>query len=90
MNTPQLKIIMGSSPTNTLVYIDDEPVGLIQNIKVEVSVDNPFPNIEITFPNLFDKHYQSINGGLTKDLAYHIERLEKIPGVTIKLKELFE
>ncbi len=57
MKTPKLKIIIGNSSTNTLVYIDDEPVGLIQNIKVEIDVTSTLSKMEITFPNLFDKHY---------------------------------
>lgn len=40
MSIPKLKIIIEEAPTKCLVYIDDEPIGPIQNIRAEVSCND--------------------------------------------------
>jgi len=65
---------------------------MIQNINIELDANEFFPKVEITFPDLFDEmeRYDNSYDSLTKDLAYTIERLRKIPGVSIKLKSLYD
>jgi len=87
MKTPELKIIIGATPSDCNIYIDDEQIGIIQNIKVELNVADLFPKIEITFPDLFDEKHSTLED-LTKKLACTIEKLKDIPNVTVKLKEL--
>lgn len=39
---------------NTVIYINNEPIGCIQNIKIDIGV-NSIPKIEVTFPNFDSK-----------------------------------
>ena len=95
----EIKIIMKFKDNETLkssktmLYIDDNPIGCIQNIKLEVDAHNYFPNLTITFPNLeSDKidpsYYKKPN--LLDDVKMYIEKLKNIHGVNIVLEEIFK
>jgi hypothetical protein len=81
------------SPTSSvIVYLDNQPVGLIQNIKFEADTDSPIPKLEITFPNLesdkIDQSYRK-SSNLLDTLKYYRELFSKLPSVTVLMKELF-
>lgn len=95
----EFKIIMkfdDSKPTavapNTTVYLDDEPVGVIQEFKFQVSTDQFTPQLEITFPNLespkIDPSYKKLPN-LISTVKAQIERLKIVPNIKVVLKEIF-
>lgn len=71
----------------TNISLDDEQIGLVQDIKFHASVNDVIPNLEITFPDLrpYKTHPQLIN----RVEAYK-KLLSDIPGVKIHLKEIFD
>lgn len=80
-----LKIEYDLDTKNTIVYLRDEAVGLIQDFEFRASVDEKLPQIEFTFPDL--REWQS-DGKLFRDFQ-HIEELllaAKQLGNNIKIK----
>jgi hypothetical protein len=96
----QIKIIMEydeegidvdqTSPLKKMrVYMDEQPIGCIQNFELSASADSFYPKLEITFPDfcdaeidpLFDNHF-------AKDIDYYTQTLSQIPGVKIILQPL--
>ena len=73
--------------TKTNIIVDDERIGLVQDIKFHASAIDVISNLEITFPNLRPHitHSKLIN----KIEAYK-KLLGDIPGVKIHLKEIFD
>ena len=82
----ELKVILGATSAETLVLIDDQPIGLIQDIKFHVSVENPTPQIEIVFPNLMP--FRNTNRQMVEQLELHLEELKKLPHVKVTLEDL--
>lgn len=100
----ELKIIMtynmddGEAEVPTLsqktsIYLDGKQVGLIQDIKVQATVEEILPKVDITFPNLFDSNIAShyANQGpdnLVNMLKTTISDLKDLPNVNVVLKDL--
>lgn len=99
----ELKIIMtydmgeDELPTlsqKTTIYLDGKQVGLIQDIKVQATVEEVLPKVEVTFPNLFDMNidpaYYANQGpdGLVSMLKDTITNLKDLPNVNVVLKDL--
>lgn len=82
----ELKVIMGETARDTIVLVDDEQIGFIQELKFHVSVDQQIPIIEMVFPDL-EPFKESNRTSVTK-LDRHMELLREIPNVKITLKEL--
>ncbi len=82
----------GSPHTKTIVYLDNEPVGLLQSLKLLVDANSFFPELELTFPNF---HSNKINpeyfnnSTLLEETDRYIKRLQKVPGIKISFKEIF-
>jgi hypothetical protein len=85
MNKNILKIEYDLDTKNTIIYLRDEAIGLIQDFEFRASVENPIPQIEFTFPDLKEWH-----GKLFQNLQYHEENLlaAKQLGNNIKIKFL--
>ena len=75
------------SPTSSVtVYLDNQPVGLIQNLKFEADTDSDVPKLEITFPNLeSDKIDQSFKekSNLLDTLKFYKGMFSRLPSVTV-------
>ena len=88
----ELKIVIGTNIHETLVYLNDEPIGLIQDIKIHANCGQPYPTVEIVFPNLFDLEIDPTyyhHSPLLKQLAQHLWDLSDVPNLKITLKDLF-
>ena len=88
----EIKIVIGPKTYETLVYLNDEPIGFIQEIKIHVNCNEPYPVVEIVFPNLFEMavastYYQS--SPMPRQLAQTMWDLSDVPNVTVTLKSLF-
>lgn len=72
------------------VYIDNNIVGCIQDLKFSADTENFLPKLEITFPDLAGLKELSSERECVfiKDVQYHIDNLKVIPGIDIKLKSL--
>ena len=96
-NDRELKIIakfkndQPISFSNVMIYLDNEPVGCVQDFNFHVDVLNGC-NVEITFPNLksekIDKSYYK-TPNLVSSVEMHIERLKSILGIKLNLKDIF-
>jgi len=95
MKDKEIKIVMKTSyndetgeaslsPYDTVIYINDTPIGCIQDLKIEVNAGNKFPYVEITFPRteILCPSYQ-------KDVERNKRLLENIPNVKINTIDLF-
>ena len=82
----ELKIIVGETNANTIVLLNNQQLGLIQDIKVNVSVDSPSPEVEITFPNIFS--FADTNKELVELLKNQLDLLKSVPNVKVNLKAL--
>lgn len=83
---PELKIVMsGPSSDKIIVYVDGQPIGLIQDIKFHASV-NDSPTVEIIFPNLFP--FKSSNKSTVDQLEQQMDLLKKVPNVKVTLQNL--
>lgn len=83
----EFKVILGATSMETKVFIDDKPVGLIQEIKFVANAATGETDTELTFPDL--QEYKMAGGGLAKDLEYTLELLKEIPHVKVVLKPIW-
>lgn len=94
----EIKIIMkfedndALRSSKTMLYLDNTPIGCIQNMKLEVDAYSHLPNLTITFPNLeSDKidpsYYEKPN--LLNTVKMYVDMLKNIHGVNIVLKKIF-
>lgn len=87
----ELKVILGPTAHETLVLVDNEPIGLIQDIKFHVGVNHTVPDIEIVFPNLLgpgvDADYAQ-NSVMVRQLKKTLELLKDLPHVKVTLQDL--
>lgn len=71
--THEFKIVMsGPNTSNVKVFLDDQVIGLIQDIKFLASTTFDTPIIEIVFPDLFSLQHKS---PLTKSLQENIIKI---------------
>lgn len=87
----ELKIIMGSTPMQTIVMIDNQPIGLIQDIKFHVGVDSAESEIEIVFPDFFSGDLDPLyvaTSPFIKELQHTLEILKEMPHVKVRLEKL--
>jgi len=75
----------------TVLYLDDEPIGVIQEINFNIKADDHVGHMEITFPDLHSEKIDATyaNSSFVKEVDARIEQLKAFPGIIIKLKELF-
>lgn len=84
----ELKIISkGPSVAQTVVFVGEKPIGLIQRIKFTASVTDPFSEIEIIFPDLLSIPWYS-NESLLNSLKENLELLKEFPNVKVVLEKL--
>lgn len=83
----ELKVILGATSHETMVYIDDQPVGLIQEIKFVANATTGTTDIELTFPDF--QEYRATNGGFAKQLEDTIELLKEMPHIRVLLKPIW-
>lgn len=84
----ELKIIAGSEPHTTKVFVDDKPIKLIQKITFIAEAQNVFNNVEIVFPDLMSIPSYPDNNGLLATLKENIELLKDMSNVKITLEKL--
>lgn len=77
----QLIIMVGETTADTLIYVDGQPVGWVQEVKLHVSVDAK-PEVEIIFPDLRKFRLNS-----AARVAESVALLEGMPHVKATLKE---
>ena len=71
-----------------LVTVNGEAVGLIQNLKVELDVQQTTPHVEITFPDLREFQDSPRGSSVKSMLVENLERLQGIPFLDIQFKKL--
>lgn len=82
----ELKVIMGDSAHNTRVLLDDEPVGLIQEISFHAKAGENGTKIVLVFPNPKDL---PLNSPLAKELESKLEILKEMPHVGVILQPIW-
>ncbi len=76
------------------LYHDDEPIGCVQRLKFSADAEKPFPELEITFPDLHDPEIDNStypspsSASFVKDVDEHIRDFAKIVGVKTLIKGL--
>ncbi len=83
----ELKVILGATARETLVFIDDQPVGLIQEIKFVANAETGKTDIELTFPDF--REYATTNGAFAKQLDSTLELLKEMPHIRVLLKPIW-
>ena len=78
----ELKIIIGENAASTHVYVDNKPVGMIQDIIIHVGVNTP-PNVEIVFPDL-----RSYGSGIAEKVNTQVELVHDLPQVKISMAKI--
>lgn len=78
----EFKVIVGADAVNTHIYVDDEPIGLIQDIKFHVGV-SASPLVEIVFPDL-----RPFNSAAAQKVADQVELLKDLPQVKVTLAKI--
>lgn len=83
----QLKIIVGATPADTKIFVDDKQIGYIQEISFSASVlDKNLVSVTITFPNL--KQFKTLNSVSYQEIDQNIKLLKAFPHVNIILKDI--
>jgi hypothetical protein len=83
----ELKIITGPTVHDTRVLVDDEPIGLIQDIKFEANVEHTTPLIQITFPDF--RQHRETNASMAKTLDHYLDMLKEFPYVQVVLRRIW-
>jgi hypothetical protein len=75
-----------------VVYLDELPLGVIQDIKFRAGVDDVLPALELTFPNLesdsIAPSYKTSTNFISM-VREQVDKLSNFPGIKVFLKELF-
>ena len=82
----ELKIILGATVQDTMVLVDEQPIGYIQDIKFHASVKEARPLIEIVFPNLLP--FESTNKDIVEILKRQLNLLKDCPNVNVILEDI--
>jgi hypothetical protein len=82
----ELKVILGDLTSNTVIYINNEPINLIQDIKFHVGINDATPQLEIVFPNLMP--FRATNSFVVEMLEQQIDQLKQIPNIKISLESI--
>lgn len=82
----ELKVILGESAANTFVLVDNQPIGLIQDIKIHVGVNSTQPEVEIVFPNLLP--FAQTNKSMVDILEHQLKLLKELPQVKVTLQDI--
>ena len=83
----ELKVILGATAHETMVYIDDQPVGLIQEIKFVANATTGETDIELVFPDF--REYKQTNGNFARQLEDTLELLKEMPHIRVLLKPIW-
>ena len=71
--------------TGTVVFLDGNPIGCIQHIKIEADIKKPTVNVEITFPPFSDSEDESERWcNFDREARPVIEILKKSPSILVK------
>ena len=85
----ELKIILGQSPTDIKVLINDEQIGLIQKINLSTTNKTHSYMVTIFFPN-FSKLNQSHSSVfyITNRINRYVKMLEEFQNIDIKFQNI--
>lgn len=75
----RLAIYFGEHVWDTYVYLDGRPIGVIQEIKLTAKANDAYPQVEVTFPELYKKCSPELIASVEK----YIEDLKSLPYVKI-------
>jgi hypothetical protein len=79
----ELKIIINENIHNVKVLLDDQPIGMIQEIKFRADVDGDIVTLELVFPDL-----TGYSTPLSAQLTETLIKLRSIPWVQVSLRPL--
>lgn len=81
-HTPQVQLNIGPNNQSTTLTIDGQPVGYIQSIKVQASVKDTAPEMEVVFP--------SVEGAIDfqERVQKEASRLDGLPNLKVLYKQL--
>lgn len=82
----ELKVIIGATTAETVVYADNKAIGLIQDIKFHASTESTTPEIEIVFPNLLP--FKTTNRQTVEQLEAQLELLKEFPHVKVTIQNI--
>lgn len=82
----ELKIIIGSTTADTTVFLDEKPLGYIQDIKIHATVDNLIPTVEIVFPDF--RPFRNSNKETVELFEEQLKLLSQIPNIKVTLAPL--
>lgn len=80
-NKSRLRIYFGEKFSDTIVYVDNRAIGLIQELKIYVEAGKSERTIEIVFPYLTKEEFPYFY----QDLMDYIELFKTLPHVKISL-----
>lgn len=75
----EFKVIIGESVSEVRVLVDNQPIGLIQEIKFHAATEQ-VPQVEIVFPDL-----RKISADAAKKVSEQIAKLSGLPQVKVTL-----
>jgi hypothetical protein len=76
----QLIIMVGETTADTVIYVEGQPIGWVQEVKLHVAVDSS-PTVEVVFPDL-----RKFSGDAATKVAEQVALFEGMPNVKITLK----
>lgn len=83
----KIEIGIGTTLGNVKIFVDDIQIGLIQEINCKASVNSPFAEVEIVFPDFSDEKY--LNDTWAKSVKESVKLLEEFPNIKISYKKMF-
>jgi hypothetical protein len=78
----KLQVIIGTTAQDTYVMVDNQPIGMIQEIKFSASADHA-PQIELIFPDL-----RPFSASAANKIADQIGLLADLPQVKVSLQKV--
>jgi len=78
----EFKIIVGADAANTHIYVDNQPIGMVRDIKFHVGVGTT-PAVEIVFPDL-----RAFSNSAAKKVSDQVELLKDLPQVKVTLAKV--
>ena len=79
----ELKVILGDTINDVNIYVDNQRIGMIQDIKVHAGVHQQKPEIEIVFPDL--RPFRNTNKDTVEALEKTLDLFKDMPNVKVTI-----
>ena len=80
----KIEVSTGNTVEDVAVFVDDVKIGLVQDVKCKASVQSPFVEVVLVFPDFTD-----LDALCQKSVTKSVKLLEEFSNIKVFYKKLF-